>query len=307
MSTNQEPRRLLLAAPLPGGLLLLGLFFMPWVNVRCDTDAAAGSLHMANVPPGFQEAMAEAEHIGTASGWELAGGDISLSGKYRDDPGLFAEKVPQPRPWMYALLALPVLIAILSFAGLTQMTSPAAAGKWLVSLALFGAAMTAMASRVDIASDMADSALEDAEGKARICAAAFNESKKNAESQLQRVIKTRPTTYVWVSLGGYALVGVFGAAAIVVLGAGEPDKPIQASSPPERIAVPNFAMMPKNVAQAEEIQFGEELIAKPDPSVPQPKPEWRNDRCGESLLGFLLMTEEDDESEDDSPKTDHST
>ena len=208
MEQREVTARLGMVASVPLSLLSLGLFFMPWLGLRCDTEEAAESLCAMNVPE-LQAASADAGFIGQASAWELARGEFAFSRPYRDSSSrLDREGLPSARPWMFIGLLLPPIAAIAGAGGALGGLGVRAAGKAMLVVALAGVALTTLASTTDFADDVRDAIERGTGGGAASLRAG------NARDGVGRFLKTQPTAFLWTSMGVYGVLAACGLFAM---------------------------------------------------------------------------------------------
>ena len=240
MEQREVTSRLGMVASVPLSLLLLGLFFMPWLGLRCDTEEAAESLCATDMPE-LQAASAEAGFIGQASAWELARGEFAFSGPYRDSSSrLGREGLPSTRPWLFLGLLLPPIAAIAGVGGALGGLGVRAAGKAMLVVALAGVALTTLASTTDFADDVRD-AIE--RGTGRGAAASLRAS--NARDGAGRFLKTQPTAFLWTSLGVYGVLA--GCGLFAMTSAQQAEGVVRASDEPgEVFALPAAGPPPRD-------------------------------------------------------------
>lgn len=219
-------------ASLPMAVVLVALFFMPWLTVSCDGQEA-----MASAPPDVRmSAAALARQTGLppgrltgkmafacATGWELAAGKLSPAEELAKLPGAMPPetdgKVPKGRAWVYMGLVLPGLLVLICAAAAVGTAEPAKAGKWMMLLALTGLVFALVATSVDYVDDIIDNARDDA-GAGMAHNRAADRYLSQAETQLKKVIKTEATVHLWASLGLYGLIAACGLAALSAGGPG---------------------------------------------------------------------------------------
>ncbi len=207
---------------------LLTLFFMPWLKVSCNPEAAtnaAGFRGMQDVPEEFTKPTVMAR----ASGWDLARGRLVPEQRFSEQASAAAEnqKGPPAKPWAWAGLILPVLLAGLSLLCLSGKVSFGGTAKWMLLLALGGVALMLVAASVDYIDTAMDQARDEIAAKgAPAGSAAFQRDMEAAAAQARQLIQTKTTPYLWVSLGLYALIGgcgLFGLGAAGIAPASESD------------------------------------------------------------------------------------
>jgi len=191
---------------LPLGLLLLIFFFVPWLNLTCS-----------GAP------------IGRASGWQLSVGTMSkveqqpLSGlnqtqdkKDEKDPS----ETIEARPWFFLGLILPLAILAVGAMGFLDKMPPAGAGKVLIACGVIGLIVMILAAAVDYSGDiMAEQKAKQAqapEGAPPGAGPAAAAMQKQMEDQVSKNLATETTGILWLSLVLYILVGVCGAANLLL-------------------------------------------------------------------------------------------
>lgn len=171
--------RLVAALCSPIAIVLIILFFVPWVELNCGGTP-----------------------LGTASGFQLATGGITPRqelqeqnpDKVKEDDG------PEARPWF--LLGLFVPLGLLAVCGLVFLgrLSPISGGTFLALLALVGVVVMILAANVDYREEMRrDSAERD----------------KHAgigSPDLSGMISTTTRGTVWACLTLYIVTGLLGVA-----------------------------------------------------------------------------------------------
>lgn len=213
MTTSADKMRPSAIIPLPAAALVGALFFMPWLNLSCDAEQVAQWMRMQNMP-GPAEVPAGVQELGHASGWELAGGDISLSIPFQsNDEGLQgADEVLKARGWLYGGLALPVAILLLALGSVSGVLCQGLAGKAIVALSVVGILLTVCATRIDYVDD----AMANMKDQASVWQAgpslSFGRSVQQAGREMKRFVKTTASVGLWASVGLYSLMAVCGLA-----------------------------------------------------------------------------------------------
>ena len=215
----------------PTALALLGLFFMPWLKLSCDPDqlGAQNPFAAAQADPMMPELTAG--EIGHASGWDLAGGELTTAGRYaelqrqqeqqlRQNPSAKDQDMPKSRPWVYLALAVPILLLVVSVACVAGAVAPQGGGKLMVLLALAGAAVVISAATVDYVDDAFDLAEKEISsggfaGPAQV-RFALQRGMEQAKDNAKKVVPTEATLYLWASLGLYGVAAVCGFVTLSV-------------------------------------------------------------------------------------------
>lgn len=205
---------------LPFALLLLVLFFVPWLRVTCQGPA---TIELGK-PSGWQMAV----------GWKIEQPDLQSQGMGapqqpqqspadQDD----SEKELKSRPALMLGLILPVLVLLLGAIALSGRMSSRNAGLMLVVLGIAGVAVMTVAANVDYVDEMiehqkADSAKQGmppgptAQGSKDPGEAMGQAMQQGIDKQVRQAVKSTATGALWTSLGLYILVVVCGAGNMVL-------------------------------------------------------------------------------------------
>ena len=270
-----------IVASVPMSLLLAGLFFAPWVRLSCRPEAITDDMPSGQFPAGMQ-IPDDAREIAQASGWQLAGGDLSLQGQYKEQEEQFRrqtqdQEIPRARPWVYACLAIPIGLLVVGAMGAVGMIRTGGGG-WLLLLAATGLGFTMAVARVEYVDDAMDEARKDFDKAKQQQPLGFRNEMEGAiaeaETRMKETLPTEATPYLWVSMGLYALVGFCGVATMVNPGQAAAsarqefhhDRRQQASDPFGRPARPGgLASHPPPVAAprsgSEPLEFGPSITA----------------------------------------------
>ena len=220
---NFKPKpRISMILPLPVSLLLIVLFFLPWLTVSCDAreftkaiqnSGAANTGPMANMPPMATMPEVTAK-VAQASGWQIATGDISLKGAYAQKDGRAGsqDELLKSRPSLYLALVVPILALLFSGLGATGNAKTETVGTGLLVLAIVGTATVLWAASINYVDDAMDKLQADVPSCCRgraPCTAGVDQAKAN----MKKLIKTSGTGYLWASLGMYVLLAGCGIAA----------------------------------------------------------------------------------------------
>jgi len=205
---------------LPMSVLLLVFFFMPWLKLSCDPSGLVGtsmSSALANMP----DPLPEAKVLASATGWEIARGQITPEDEFRDAKADMpkGQQLPKPRSWLYLGLALPAVLLIVAAMGILGNISPGRAGKVMLLLGLAGVGIMIATATVDYVGDVFDVAREEMSkaspgGPPLMFRTAMERSVAEAESAMKKALKTQATGYLWASL---ALYGVIAGCGLVTL------------------------------------------------------------------------------------------
>lgn len=222
-------------ASLPLAVALAGLFFCPWVKLSCSPQAmlAAMPQESGKAPAGlsfedFASQAPELTPIGQASGWQLARGDMSPVRRESDRaPKINQGDGPEPRRWLYVCLLLPAAVLVAGGVNLAGKLSDPGAGKILLVAGLAGAAAVGMASRTDYFDDIVH------QSSCPVSAA-------KARPQMERVIRTDTTPYLWTSLGLYGLLAVCGLSTLAAASNREEDWYATGASSPSAQQAPRM-------------------------------------------------------------------
>ena len=216
MPGKKPPTRLSVLIPMPVSLVLGILFFMPWLNISCDTEHIMKEVQSQEgfgaappIPFGSQE-------IAHASGWDLAGGQISVENPSMSGNQSFNDenRMLKQRPWLYICLAGPIAIALLCAAAVSGTISTRAAGKGMMVLGVIGVALMIAASTIDYVDDAMDKAKQEAaKSGATLSCPALDQSMGEAKDGMKEFIKTETTGHLWISVGLHSLIVICGLGA----------------------------------------------------------------------------------------------
>jgi len=212
--------------PLPVSVVLIVLFFLPWLTVSCDAREFGMAMQrpgpgnmgpMANMPPMARMPEVTAK-VAQASGWQLATGDISLKGAYAQKDGRAGsqKELLKSRPSLYMALVVPILALLIGGFGVGGNARPGTVGTGLLLLAIVGTATVSWAASIDYVDDMMDKVQQEVPGSCRSCCrgrAPCTTGVEEAKANMKKLIKTTGTGYLWASLGMYVLLGGCGVAA----------------------------------------------------------------------------------------------
>ncbi len=215
MTQNNSKPRTSVIVSLPIALLLIASFFMPWLKVSCNAGQFTKTMQGPNATPMAAQTEAVPEitaKIGQASGWELAGGNISLEAAcaQQNNP-IGSDKQPdlKNRTWLYLALVLPVLALLIGWFGVRGKATAGTVGTWLLLIGVAGTVIILMAASIDYVDDAMDQAANGSNCGQTPCPAAMQETK----SQMKKFVKTKGTFWLWGSLGMYVLLVGCGIAA----------------------------------------------------------------------------------------------
>jgi len=209
----------ILATPI--SVLLGVLFFMPWLTVSCDGQAALELNGAVDSPQAAAMAAAvdPSAAVAEASGMELAQGEITPCGAYEgQNVSSSTGHSPSSRSWVYAGLALPAAMLVACLLCLTGNIQASAAGKAIFLIAFVGAGMMYGVSQISYADDMIDKVSELSETAGARAPAAM---RAQASAEIDRlsenvnaVVLTTPTAMLWVTMGLYGAACVCGVMTI---------------------------------------------------------------------------------------------
>ena len=212
---NPKPR-ISMILPLPVSLLLIVLFFMPWLAVSCEGGEVTRAMQKsgaANMPPmsGMPQVTAK---VAQATGWQLAKGDISLKGAYARKNGRAGSQreMLKSRPALYMALVVPILALIIGGFGVAGNAKAGTVGTALLLLAIVGTATVLWAASIDYVDDAMDKLQEEATNSGCGGPAPRPTGVDEAKANMKKLIKTRGTGYLWASLGMYVLLAGCGIA-----------------------------------------------------------------------------------------------
>jgi len=186
--------RLLPGVSLPLGIVLVILFFLPWVEMTC-----------AGTP------------VGEASGWELTVGEMSMSGnmpeqmRAQQDSG--DDEGPDGRPWFILGLIVPAILLLVGALGAAGRLPSKTAGTGLVVLGILGIIVAALAFSVDYADEMTK---DDEQQPQTQPADAFAQQMGQQMAQQMAQISTETTGTVAVSLVLYVVVALLGVGCLLL-------------------------------------------------------------------------------------------
>ncbi len=264
----------------PTSLLLVGLFFMPWVNVSCRAPSELAidvDRSMAELPE-----MPRVEGlVGHATGYDLALGRVTPIEGSAEPPrvSIGSREVPAPRFWMYAALVVPGFVAVLGALTLLGPLPPHNGGRSITLLALIGAAVVFAGTQIDYVSEYA----ANAEDQGMLTAGASKRMRpwqrqreiNRIKQELRKGVVQTTTWYPWVSLGLYGVLGLCGVIitdrkpvyrALPIWRAGAGDGPLGDG---RRRAAARSAQRDERDEEGVAIDFGEELPAVPDSARPK--------------------------------------
>ncbi len=135
---------------LPTAIILLVLFFLPWLELRCDMKNAA---KMSGNFPKDMELEGRGVTLAHASGWQLTVGDIIPELGPSDGKDKLS-KVVSARPWFILGLAVPVILLIGGGAILRGKLAFRPWGKAMVALSVVGLSICVLGINVDYAEDL---------------------------------------------------------------------------------------------------------------------------------------------------------
>lgn len=198
--------------PLPAAMVLGVLFFMPWVTLSCDTQAALQAGEMPVLTPEQRQELERNSKLIQASGWQLARGEVTETSDAPIQQNGFEQQgeLPSSRVWAYTGLGLPVLLLLISAMRLSGGMPPGKAGGWMIVVGLAGIVLTLVVFSVNYVDDVT-SKFESAETAdlGHMTMRSRNQlqlASRQVENQLNDILKTDTTPFLWVSLGLYMLV-----------------------------------------------------------------------------------------------------
>jgi len=197
---------------IPTAVIVLILFFVPWLKIRCSGPFGPTT-------------------IATSTGLQLAQGEVTLDEDFRQEQEQSDREPKQPdaRPWFFLGLVLPVAIAAVGALGLSGKLPACSAGVALVLGGVAGLVVMVLAANV---------AYDELQGAAGPPRATVRPTPATAASQpgdalgqamgdalgramsegVERSVKltTTATAAVWWSLALYVLVAICGAANLAL-------------------------------------------------------------------------------------------
>lgn len=210
-TTPRPPRGVFLSVLMSVGLLVL--FFMPWLRLSCNPQAATNAVQlrgMQNVP----EDLTKPTVLARASGWDLARGKLTPEKRFRGQARAQENaEDPPAKPWAYAGLVLPGLVVGFGLLCMSGKLTFTGAGKWMVVLGISGVVLMFVAASMDYIDEAMDVAEEKmvAQG-VPVGRTAFRRDVAVATEQFKKVIQTKTTPYLWASLAMYVLIAGCGVA-----------------------------------------------------------------------------------------------
>jgi hypothetical protein len=201
---------------LVAGILLGGLFFLPWLRLSIDSRRLAGR----------GEGMKQ--EIFHTSGWQLMKGDFSPSKEFKYRAAKTRKEEPQKaRPWFVLGLVAPGLLLLIAALSLTGKFPEGTAAKCV----LVPAALGIIVMILGISVNYADEQIEEvkAQDAARVKETVEAEGDAAAESTqstyteegwkayeefTRSLFKTEKTFIFWMTLAVYALLGVCGLVSL---------------------------------------------------------------------------------------------
>jgi hypothetical protein len=212
MATYDQKSRLRLLSPIPLAVGLVIAFFMPWLSVSCDPGEVGRSLNS----PQAAEINTVGGVAAQASGYAIAEGRLNPTKPSAEALELLTanDSLLKHRPWLYLCLLVPVLIAAIALIGYADTISPGAAGKLVQVLSAAGLAIVLYASTFNYVSDAG--AIYRQRRGADAEAASDDAATVKAQRGLRQLVTTRPTRYLWGTVGLY---GMSIAAGLLACGA----------------------------------------------------------------------------------------
>lgn len=216
---NTRPRRpASVFVSLLMSLGLLVLFFMPWLRVSCNPGAASNAAELRGME-GVPEELTRPTVLASASGWDLARGELTPDDRFKEQARAAQEndQAPPAKHWAYGGLVLPVLLVGLALLCLSGKLTCSGAGKWMLALGIAGVVLMSVAASMDYIDEAMDQAKDQmAAHGAPVGCPAFQQNVAAATDQAKEIIQTKATPFLWASLGIYVLIAGCG---LVTLGA----------------------------------------------------------------------------------------
>lgn len=219
---------------LPMAVLLIILFFLPWLELSCKNEAMEIKM-------------------GKASGWQLTRGTMSAisdpdealptGAKIKPEKPTPEQQAKQQekmnetfkaRPWFALGLILPVALLLVGVKALSPTAIPASTGLVLLVLALAGVAVVIMATQVSYTDEIMAAQEKDQPPKPTAGAdpgnamgeAMANSMQAQIKLQMKQALKTTPTAGLWITLAAYIALAATGTA---VMALGKTSRPATAS------------------------------------------------------------------------------
>ena len=216
--TESQPHISLIIA-VPVSVIVGILFFMPWLSISFDMN---GLVQMGGMPKkaALGPLPVEPVEVARTSGQQLTGGEVTITESAKKFGASVSDETNLPsRAWVYAGLALPVLLLAVCAMGLAEKISPVRAGKILFLLAFAGIVMMYTVSRISYVDDTIDKGrqeyiADEPAGTPAVFREKVERDLDDLTERLDKVIFTKSTGMLWVTMGAYAAVCVCGLAAI---------------------------------------------------------------------------------------------
>ena len=135
---------------LPTAIMLGVLFFLPWLELRCDMKEAA---KMSGNFPKEMELVGKGITLAHASGWQLTFGEIIPEQGPSDGKDELSKAI-NARPWFILGLAVPVILLIGGVAVVRGGLVFSSWGKAMIVLGIVGVLLCVLGVNVDYADDL---------------------------------------------------------------------------------------------------------------------------------------------------------
>lgn len=201
---------------------LAGVFFLPWVRLGC---APRGERMLRELTAAYDAPELEAEtndwqDVAEATGYELARGEIRGLNEFEHYsavlPGL-EDEAPSRRPWVYLGLVLPALAGLIALLNLFNSLSLDISGKLLSLVAVAGIIFMGLICTTDYTEDVFSVLRAETPNPNTARARFARDRDLNAvQSEVRKVVRTRPTWNVPIAIGLYA--GVFAMGMVMLAG-----------------------------------------------------------------------------------------
>lgn len=243
---------------LPLGVVLLVLFFLPWLDLTCVTPKGFG--------PGNEGTIEK--KVGQASGWQLAVGTMTAfdedekgNSKVMTDPDKLKEmdETILARPLFYLGLIAPIVLLALGAMAMMGSISGALASRGMIVVGIVGVLVFILAMMVDYTDDFIEAERTKTRAKMTEEGASKEEIEKALEEQDAQTkkqmdaakendqgLQTGSKLALWVTfvfylatLGLGVAISVCGCAQCIVGGAApaeaapEPETPAATEAPPQ--------------------------------------------------------------------------
>ncbi len=241
---------------LPTAIILSVLFFLPWVELRCDMKEAA---KMSGDLSKEMKLVGKGVTLAHANGWELMLGDIIPEQGPADGKEKLSEVV-SARPWFVLGLAIPAILLIGGVSILRGNLAFRSWGKTMVALGAVGLLICVLGINVDYADDLI---AYNKEKREKLTSSPNMESSYEqieVEDQVAQILRTGATPVLFSS--GVLYLLVIGCGALLLR---EPVE-VATKTPSSILQAPGLGM----ALQAPLTEESQGLLTEPPPTPPRP-------------------------------------